>query len=99
MYAYLMVKELSRHHYYNAAVYDIASLYWGETIAGHSVVEVETQDGNYVFDPTYGNYYAADIETLCESENAESFKVGEAAEDVYYQMDRFFEQVQVITVY
>ena len=57
MYAYLFVKELSRHGYDEAMVYDISSAYLGTATANHSVVSVETQEGSWVFDPTYGIYY------------------------------------------
>ncbi len=98
MFAYLFAKELSRRQI-PCTILGITATSTNGLTANHSIVQVETDQGKYTFDPTYGNYYAADIETLCESGNAESFKVGEATEDVYYQTNRFFEQVQIIYAY
>lgn len=42
MYAYLFVKELSRHGYDEAMAYDISSTYCGTETAQHSVVSVVT---------------------------------------------------------
>ena len=97
MYAYLFVKELSRRGYDNAVVYDIRSTYWGSNTAAHSVVEVTTQDGLFVYDPTYGIYYRTDIETLTNCESVEVYACGKPSEESYYQTSQFFtEKIQLV---
>ena len=99
MYAYLLVKELSRNGYYKASTYGVNSSYIGESTANHSVVEVETTEGPYVFDPTYGIYYTTDMETLLSCDNAELYAVGEPSEETYYLTSRFFAEAKSLTVY
>lgn len=99
MYAYLFVKELSRRGYDHAVVYDIRSTYRGSNTADHSVVEVETEDGLFVYDPTYGIYYQTDLETLTNCDNIEVYACGEPSEESYYLTDRFFSEIERISYY
>lgn len=99
MYAYLLVKELSRHGYNEAVIYGITSQYIGEGTANHAVVEVETTDGTYVYDPTHGIYYTTDLDTLITSGNAEAYACGEPSMETYYLNSRFFAEASNISVY
>lgn len=99
MYAYLFVKELSRHGYDEAMAYDISSTYCGTETAQHSVVSVVTQEGNYVFDPTYGIYYQTDINTLIDCGHAEDFAVGETYSESFYLTNRFFSEIEKVSCY
>lgn len=96
MYAYLFVKELSRHGYYQATTYGISSLHIGEGTANHTVVEVQTTEGPYVFDPTHGIYYTTDMATLLTCDDAQSYACGEPSMDSYYLTNRFFTEANEI---
>ena len=99
MFAYLFVKELSRHGYYGATTYGITSLFIGESTANHTVVEVETTEGPYVFDPTHGIYYTTDMDTLLSCGNAEMYAEGQPSMESYYLTSRFFAETSSLTVY
>lgn len=88
MYAYLLVKELSRMQIDSIAI-DVKGTFDGITPANHTIVQAETNAGDCVFDPTYGIYYTADLKTLCSSGKAEQYKMGTATEQTYFQSDRF----------
>ena len=99
MFAYLFSKELSRRGYYGTTTYGITSQYIGESTANHSVVEVETTEGPYVFDPTHGIYYTTDMATLLSCDNAETYAEGEPSMESYYLTSRFFAETSSLTVY
>ena len=97
IYCYLFVKELSRHGYYQATLYGISSLQIGEDSSIHAVVEVQTTEGPYVFDPTHGIYYTTDMATLLTCDDAQAYVCGEPSMDSYYLTNRFFtEAYQVL---
>ena len=97
IYCYLFVKELSRHGYYQATLYGISSLHIGEDSSIHAVVEVQTTEGPYVFDPTHGIYYTTDMATLLTCDDAQAYVCGEPSMDSYYLTNRFFtEAYQVL---
>lgn len=97
IYCYLFVKELSRHGYYQATTYGISSLHIGEDSSIHAVVEVQTTEGPYVFDPTHGIYYTTDMATLLTCDDAQAYACGEPSMDSYYLTNRFFtEAYQVL---
>lgn len=98
LYVYLFVKELSRHGYYQATTYGISSFFIGDDTADHSVVEVKTTEGSYVFDPTHGIYYTADMGTLLSCGNAEEYICGEPSAESYYLTNRFFAEPNQIVV-
>ena len=97
MYAYLFAKELSRRQI-PCTAFGITSSYLNWSQAIHMVVQVDTDQGTYVFDPTYGNYYEADLATLCAG-NGEVYLIGAPSEETYYQTSRFFAEVQMIEIY
>ena len=99
MFAYLFSKELSRRGYYGTTTYCITSRYIGESTADHTVVEVETTEGPYVFDPTHGIYYTTDMATLLSCDNAETYAEGEPSMESYYLTSRFFAETSSLTVY
>lgn len=97
IYCYLFIKELSRHGYYQATLYGISSLHIGEDSSIHAVVEVQTTEGPYVFDPTHGIYYTTDMATLLTCDDAQAYACGEPSMDSYYLTNRFFtEAYQVL---
>ncbi|MEI3304698.1 MAG: hypothetical protein V8R40_00945 [Dysosmobacter sp.] len=86
----MFVKELSRHGYYQATTYGISSLHIGEDSSIHAVVEVQTTEGPYVFDPTHGIYYTTDMAAMLTCDDAQSYACGEPSMDSYYLTNRFF---------
>ena len=98
MYAYLFTKELSRHGYYQATTYGISSFHIAEATANHSVVEVNTTEGPYVFDPTHGIYYTTDMETLLTCDDVQAYACGEPSMDSYYLTSRFFAEAAQVVV-
>lgn len=73
MYVYLFCKELSRRGA-EGVVYDLHT--YDSPSHSHSVVEVETDKGRMVFDPTYGVVYRSDLENLLACGNAREFLRG-----------------------
>jgi|GEM_PF-6468381 len=97
-FAFLFIKELSRHGTTAARAYGLASRYYGVKPANHTIVEVETTEGFRVFDPTFDGYYLTDIRTLVDAEDIGEYAVGFEETTVYYATNRFFKEVTSISV-
>ncbi len=99
MYAYLLCKELLRHGVEGIA-YDLRTSPYGNPAASHTVVEVQTEEGRRVFDPTYGIFYHNDLDHLLTCENVPDYRGGIPSDkDSYYLTDRFWSEVVQIVRY
>lgn len=104
MYVYLFCKNLSRRGA-QGTVYGIKAPFFGESSGSHALVEVETSEGVFVFDPTHGVYYDTDLKTLISSGRAMAYLHGTPSingapfRGVFYLTDRFFSDASYITCY